>query len=158
MATALLSNDDFHTNVEKKHLEIFHLIWFDANVNIIETRDTEQKLRSVINHLKKFQDVKQCQQYIEQRSKSDRLVLIVSGRLGQEIVSSIHKLRQVTAIYVHCIDKESNEQWASKFAKVKLFQKILIPFYHFFYRSKVFLLILLSLSLKLQQIIKFKKR
>ncbi|CAM4962289.1 unnamed protein product [Rotaria socialis] len=56
-------------------LEIFYLIWLDANANGKETRDTEQKLRSIINNLKKFQDVKQCQKYIEERSKNDRLVM-----------------------------------------------------------------------------------
>ena len=120
MATAVLSNDDFQTNTDDKNLEIFSLIWLDENVNVKDTRDTEQKLRSIINHLKKFQDVKQCQQYIEQRSKKDRLILIVSGQLGREIVPSIHKLRQVISIYVYCMDKKSNEQWACKFAKVKL--------------------------------------
>ncbi len=111
MATAISPNDN------DKHLEIFCLIWLDANG--AESRDTEQKLRSVINYLKKFQDVKQCQQYIEERSKNDRLVIIVSGRLGREIVPSIHKLRQVVSIYVYCMNKKSNEQWSSKFAKVK---------------------------------------
>ena len=119
MATAILSSDEFHIDVDDKHLEIFCLIWLDTNVNVKETRDTEQKLRSIINHLKKFQEVKQCQQYIVQRSQKDRLILIVSGRLGPEIVPSIHKLRQVISIYVYCMDKKSNEQWSSKFTKVK---------------------------------------
>ncbi|CAF3757204.1 unnamed protein product [Rotaria sp. Silwood1] len=119
MATSTLSNDDFHTNSDDQHLEIFGLIWLDADVNIKEIRNTEQQLRSIINHLKKFQDVKQCQQYIEERSQKDRLVLIVSGRLGREIVPSIHKLRQVISIYVYCMDKKSNEQWSCEFAKVK---------------------------------------
>ncbi|CAF3765586.1 unnamed protein product [Rotaria sp. Silwood1] len=119
MATSTLSNDDFHRNSADQHLEIFGLIWLDADVNIKEIRNTEQQFRSIINHLKKFQDVKQCQQYIEERSQKDRLVLIVSGRLGREIVPSIHKLRQVISIYVYCMDKKSNEQWSCEFAKVK---------------------------------------
>ncbi|CAF1065659.1 unnamed protein product [Adineta steineri] len=119
MATAVLPNDDFHTNIDDKSLEIFSLIWLDTNVNVKDIRDTEVKLRSIINHIKKFQDVKQCQHYIEQTSQKDRLVIIVSGRLGQEIVPYIHQLRQVISIYVYCIDKKSNEQWAYKFAKIK---------------------------------------
>ncbi len=86
----------------------------------MEGRNTEQKLRSIINQLKKFQDVEQCQQYIEQTSQKDRLVLIVSGRLGWEIVPSIHNIRQVISIYVYCMDKERNEQWACKYEKVKV--------------------------------------
>ncbi|CAF4935073.1 unnamed protein product, partial [Rotaria socialis] len=67
----------------------------------------------------KFQDVKQCQKYIEERSKNDRLVMIVSDQFGREIVHSIHKLRQVISIYVYCFDKVGNKQWFDKFAKVK---------------------------------------
>jgi hypothetical protein len=121
MATTAILNDKFQANTDDKHLEIFSLIWLDTDVNVKETRNTEQKLRSTINHLKKFQDVEQCQQYIEQTSQKDRLVLIVSGQLGQEIVPSIHKLRQVISIYVYCMDKQRNEEWSSKFTKVKLY-------------------------------------
>src|ERR1700721_2649408 len=98
MATPVPSNDDFDTNVNDNHLEIFSLIWLDMEMNVKDSRNTEQKLRSIINHLKKFQDVKQCQQYIEQRSQKDRLVLIVSGEMGREMLPSIHKLRQVISI------------------------------------------------------------
>jgi hypothetical protein len=129
MATAALPNDDFHTNATDNHLETFCLIWLDADVNVKGNRDTEQKLRTIINHLKKFHDVEQCQQYIEQRSQKDRLVLIVSGRFGREIVPSIHKLRQVTSIYVYCMDKKGNEQWACKFTKVRLCYKISVSLY-----------------------------
>ncbi|CAF1356529.1 unnamed protein product [Adineta steineri] len=121
MATAVLPNDDFQTNTAEKSLEIFSLIWLDENVNVTDTRETEVKLRSIffINHIKKFQDVQRCQQYIEQTSELDQLICIVSSRLGREIVPYIYHLRQVTSIYVYCKDKKSNEQWAHKFAKIK---------------------------------------
>jgi hypothetical protein len=121
MATSDLPNDEFQTNIDEKNLEIFCLIWLDATVDVKEIENTEQKLRSIINHLKRFQDIKQCQQYIEQTSQKNRLILIVSGRFGREIVPAIHKLRQVTSIYVYCMDRASNEKWAHKFAKVKLY-------------------------------------
>ncbi|CAF3985218.1 unnamed protein product [Rotaria sp. Silwood1] len=45
--------------------------------------------------------------------------MIVSGQLGKEIVPSVHNLQQVISIYVYCMNKEINEQWASRFTKVK---------------------------------------
>ena len=120
MATAILPTDDFATNSADMHLEIFCLTWLDASADAKDMRDTEQKLRAIINRLKRFQDVNKCQQYIEQQSQKDRIVMIVSGRLGREIVPSIHELRQVISIYVYCMDKIGNKQWADKFAKVKL--------------------------------------
>jgi hypothetical protein len=132
MASAILTADELFANNDDKQLETFSLIWLDSNVK--ETRDTEQKLRSIINHLKKFQDITQCQQYIEQTSKNDRIVLIVSGQLGREIVPSIHKFLQVISIVVYCKDKKANEQWSSKFSKVKIRMEEFVCFYQFFYR------------------------
>ncbi|CAF1197861.1 unnamed protein product [Rotaria sordida] len=112
MTTAISSTDVFHTKSDEMRLEIFCLVWLDAGSSIKDGHDTEQQLRSIINHLKKFQDVKQCQKYIEERSQKERVVMVVSGQLGREIVPSIHNLRQVISIYVYCLDKKRNEQWA----------------------------------------------
>ena len=92
---------------EEKHLEIFCLVWLDSNTN--EIRDTEKKLHAIINHLEKFHDDKSCQNYLEKTCQKDRLILIVSGRLGQEILPTIHKLRQIISIYVYCMNKKIHE-------------------------------------------------
>ncbi|CAM4930260.1 unnamed protein product [Rotaria socialis] len=117
MASAVSSTDKTNTNPDDSRLEIFSLLWLDANPK--ETRDTEQKLRSIINRLLKFQDAKKCQQYIEGQLQNDRIVMIVSGGLGREIVPNIYKLRQVISIYVYCMDKNGNKKWADKYSKVK---------------------------------------
>jgi hypothetical protein len=111
---------DSNTKSEDNHLEIFSLIWLEANVEVIDNENIQRELRTIINHLKKFQDVQKCRQYIGQRSKEDRLVLISSGHLGRELVPFVHDLRQVLSIYIYCADKKSNEQWSCKFAKVNL--------------------------------------
>jgi len=110
MATAISTGHN-------EYSETFCLIWLDANPN--EGRNTEQKLRLIINQLKKFQDLDQCQQFIEKTSPKDRLILIVSGRLGREILPKIHHLRQVISIYIYCMDKQENQLWSSKYSKVK---------------------------------------
>jgi len=112
MATAILTDIDCNQSSET-----FCLIWLDSNTN--EGRNTEQKLRSIINQLKKFHDSDQCQDFIEKTSSKDRLVLIVSGRLGREILPKIHHLRQVISIYIYCMDKQENQLWSSKYSKVK---------------------------------------
>jgi len=98
-------------------LNTFCLIWLDANSN--EGRNTEQKLRSIINQLKKFQNLHECQDFLKETSSKDRLIFIVSGRLGREILSEIHHLRQMISIYIYCMDKQANELWSSKYSKVK---------------------------------------
>ncbi|CAF1070078.1 unnamed protein product, partial [Rotaria magnacalcarata] len=81
-----------------QNVEIFSLVWLDQHVESQYIRKTESKLRPNINLIKKFADVKKCQQYVEDLSSSDRVVMIVSGVLGQQIVPSIHKLEQVISI------------------------------------------------------------
>jgi hypothetical protein len=101
------------------NLETFSLFWLDAQVNTTEdNRQTQQKLRQIINHLKTFDDQNQCHQHILSLSPQDRLVLIISGRCGRQLVPQIHQLRQLTSIYVYCMDKKANEQWAKDFTKV----------------------------------------
>ncbi|CAF2131972.1 unnamed protein product [Rotaria magnacalcarata] len=102
-----------------QNVEIFSLVWLDQHVESQYIRNTESKLRPNINLIKKFADVKKCQQYVEDLSSSDRVVMIVSGVLGQQIVPSIHKLEQVISIYVYCMNKERNKRWSKYFTKVK---------------------------------------
>lgn len=101
------------------NLEAVYLVWLDSSVNASkENLDAQQQFRTIINHLETFQNVQQCEQYLHQTSKDDRIFLIVSGRFGQEIVPRIHQYRQISSIYVYCMDKKRNEEWAKQFTKV----------------------------------------
>ena len=108
MSAALIDNN----------LETYSLIWLDAKVNSQQNINVQQQLRSSINHLETFEQSDQCEQHIRSLSSQDRIVLIVSGRLGQQVVPRIHQLRQISSIYVYCMGKERNEQWANQFNKV----------------------------------------
>ena len=102
------------------NLETFSIFWLDAQVNAIEdNRLTQLKLREISNHLKTFDDQDECYQRILSLSPQDRLVLIVSGRCGRQLVPQIHHLQQVSSIYVYCMDKKANEQWTKDFIKIK---------------------------------------
>ncbi|CAF0741266.1 unnamed protein product [Adineta ricciae] len=100
-----------------KQLESYCLVWLDASVH--ENAEIEDKLRCVIDQLEKFDNAKECQEYIEQRSRTDRIILIVSGQFGKQLIPIIHKLRQVLSVYVYCIDQTNHEQWANQYSKIK---------------------------------------
>ena len=100
------------------NLESFACLWLDRNINSTEDNlETQKELRQVINHLQTFDDSDQCEQYIRQITK-EKVILIVSGSLGQEIVPRLHNLPHFSACYVFCQDKTGNEQWARKYQKV----------------------------------------
>ncbi len=103
----------------RPNLETYSLIWLDSSVG--ESQDfiqAQRHLRTTINYIKLFKQSNECFEYIKSLSKYDRIVLIVSGRLGQEIVPKIHQFRQISSIYVYCMNKKQNEQWARQFNKV----------------------------------------
>ena len=48
---------------------------------------------------KSFETADQCEDFIDQ-NKNYRLILIVSGQIGRDLVPRIHTLPQVISIYV----------------------------------------------------------
>lgn len=108
-ANAPCSNDN---------LETYSLLWLDAEVNSSkENVSAQKKLRSALNHIRTFEDVEECKEYIEQ-STDDRITFIVSGDMGQKIVPLVHALIQIVSIYVYCFNKKKHELWTAKFPKV----------------------------------------
>ena len=107
----------FSSTVDR-NLETYCLIWVDTAVNNSKNLDAQQQLRTSINRLLTFQEDQQCLQHIYSLPKDDRIVLIVSGRLGRIIVPQIVQFRQIISIYVYCMDKKANQQWAEHFSKV----------------------------------------
>lgn len=128
MATSIELMDDLVKNLDDRQLEIFCIIWLDDNKQDSDNRATEQHLRSIINRLKRFKNVDQCEKYIRERSSEDRLILIVSGRLGRKLVPIIYTIRQVISIYIYCMDEAGNREWSQKYVKVIVFSIILILF------------------------------
>jgi hypothetical protein len=108
------SKNEYHK--KENNLELFSIIWLDLNFNINDNQNTDEKLRLIINNLKKFEDIQQCQQYIEQTSKDDRLIIMTNDIQGKQIIPDIHHLQQVSSIYIYSIDKSDYQQWT----KVKI--------------------------------------
>lgn len=106
---------------EKLHLESISLVWLDSTVNDNEeSRELQTRLRSIANHLQTFDNCEQCENYLINQEQ-ERIILIVSGRLGQMIIEKIHQLKQVISIFVYCLNKEANELWANKYKKVFIY-------------------------------------
>lgn len=109
---------------EKTNLELITLIWLDNMVDATqENREIQDKLRSVINHLEIFDNCQQCKDYLlkEINQKENRFILIVSGRLGQQIIDDIHRINSIISIFVFCGNKQLYELWAKKYSKVYFF-------------------------------------
>lgn len=104
-----------------ENLESFSLLWLDASVNKSpENIAAQTKLRAIINRLETFETVESCEEYIQKCSAGDRLVLIVSGMMGQTIVPRIDSLRQIISVYIYCFNEAKNREWSRQYSKVNI--------------------------------------
>lgn len=105
----------FMEKITTNNLEIFYLIWLGNLVN----PEFQQQLRTIINHLSIFEQEEICLQYIHSLNVDERVIFIVKGKLGQQIVPQIVHLPQIHSIYVYSNDKKGNEQWTKNYKKIR---------------------------------------
>jgi hypothetical protein len=104
-----------------RNLESFTCVWLDQAVDKTEdNRETEQRLRQIINHLYTCDDKDKCERYIRDIIQ-EKIVFIVSGAFGQDLIPRIHNLSQLSACYVFCGNKKKHIEWANQYAKVMNF-------------------------------------
>lgn len=98
----------------------YPVIWLDSSVNTSkENLEGQRLICSSIDHLKTFDKIDLCEEHLRSLASEERIILIVSGRLGRELIPRIHDLRQVSLIYVYCLDRAANEPWAKQYKKVR---------------------------------------
>ncbi|CAF1111590.1 unnamed protein product [Adineta steineri] len=97
------------------------LIWFDASITKEDPTDqySIEQLHLSINSLAIFIDEQACLKFINQFEAKNKLLLIVSGSLGQSFIPKIEHLSQINFIYVFCGRKSYHEYWATKHEKVR---------------------------------------
>lgn len=95
------------------------VVWFDTNAYKEENQKTRESLEATIGNLMVLDDKAGFNRLLGRDAKIKRLVLIISGQLGKEFISSIHHFTSILSIYVFCVDKKSNEEWAKEYTKVK---------------------------------------
>jgi len=105
------------------NFEPFTLICLDDNFD-----ENDKEFRSIIDYLRCFNDFEQCEQFIlNNNNKYDHLFFIVSNKYATNIVSHIHDLTQIIAIYILQQNISNNnrqdvidDRWTKRYSKVKL--------------------------------------
>ncbi len=94
------------------------VVWFDTNAYNTEGQMTRELLQETLGNLMVFTDKNEYKRFLGRDLKIKRLVLIISGQLGKEIVPIIHNLTSILSIYVYCKDKKAHEEWTKQYTKV----------------------------------------
>ena len=120
------------------------LIWLDASADKSKENVATQKQLQKANALfETFEDAQVCENFMRLGNKDSRLVLIVGGHIGRQIVPKIHDLPQIAGIFIYCMDKDANEKWARTQKKVTMPDNIVFHqemFLSPYFRSKPLLL------------------
>ncbi|CAF1110064.1 unnamed protein product [Didymodactylos carnosus] len=95
------TNTEQQSQKQGQNLETFSLLWLDQHVN--ESKDnrvTQKQLRGTINCLLTFESGNECEEHIGQ-SKDEKIVLIVSGRLGKFRFDELKEYLNTTDVKKH---------------------------------------------------------
>ena len=96
------------------------LIWVDGNIDPKneDCENTLTQLRGVVRKVDLCTTPAECIEFLNKLG-DEKAFIISSGALGQHLVSDIHDLAQVRAIYIFCGNKARHEGWAKGWPKVQ---------------------------------------
>lgn len=105
---------------QKRIVQTFHLIWLDQNIN-----EKKEYFGTCLKEFRKivspFEYFTATDQFIEHLKKLDqeKIILIISGMLGQKEMPRIHAMDQVDKIIVFCLNKDRHKVWAKEWSKIE---------------------------------------
>jgi tetratricopeptide (TPR) repeat protein len=114
-------SDGIRLRPHPRIIENFLVVWLDSNLDdlsIDDSHDIVDQLRSIVNSVNTFNDVDRCVDFLSD-IKDEKVFMIISGSLGQQIISHIHDISQLHSIYVFCGSKIKHEQWVKDWPKIK---------------------------------------
>jgi len=96
------------------------LIWLDSTIDSSNSncQKTINQLRVIVNDIKLYIDGDRCIEFIKTIT-NNKVCMIVSGALGQNIVPRVQDMSQIDSIFVFCGNKKKHEQWVKEWSKVK---------------------------------------
>jgi len=95
---------------DSSSLQSYILIWLDSNIDMEddECRTTAAQLQSVVSTVHVFNDVDERTMFLN-KIKNQKVLMVVSGTLDQQILPHIHNMPQLTAVFVFCSNQSKYE-------------------------------------------------
>ena len=99
---------------QRQHMENF-IIFVIAPDGI--SLESISHLREIVNSVQTFDNVDECIKTLADVGE-EKVFLIVSEELGEEITPLLHRLPQIKYIYVFCPKNQECQKWAKQYHKV----------------------------------------
>ena len=107
-------------SVSQRIFQSYPLVWVDPSIDESNSacQHTLQQLRTVANDITIFTDVDRCVAFLE-NVYNEKVIVITSEELGQNLVPCIHSMAQVHTIYIFCNNRVLHEAWTEGWSKIK---------------------------------------
>jgi tetratricopeptide (TPR) repeat protein len=104
----------------QRSIENVLLVWVDESIDPTNqgTQHTLEQLRGIVNEVNIFIESNSCVDFLHQ-VKDEKILVLISGSLAQQLVPRIHQMVQLHAIYIIGWNKDRHEQWTKEWSKVK---------------------------------------
>ena len=104
------------------HSNPVKLVWYDTT--IFESEENQKLFKTfdeTFDNCVGFVNESECKRFIGRDGVGvKRIILIVSGALGKDLVPQIHQHSNICSIFVYCGNKTLHQKWAAKYEpKVK---------------------------------------
>ncbi|CAF1046281.1 unnamed protein product [Didymodactylos carnosus] len=105
----------------QQNVEDFVLILLDFDSNKMDYNVILNKLRSIVNYIQIFDQSDECVDYVKS-VKNEKIFIIVSDMLAEQLIDRVHNEPQLDSIYVFCSDSTAiveHELWTKQYGKVR---------------------------------------
>ncbi|CAF1260068.1 unnamed protein product [Adineta steineri] len=96
------------------------LVWVDASIGETDKdcQDILAQLKNIVTNVSLCTEPDQCIQILN-RVDNKKVFVITSDSLGQYLVSEIHDMSQLDAIYIFCDNIATQQEWSQNWTKIK---------------------------------------
>jgi hypothetical protein len=108
-----------NSNFNKKKIDDMTLTWLDKSISRTDDNYYSMyKLNYLIHNIRTFTRIDTFIDYLTNEI-TERIILIVSGSLGFQIIPKIHCFPLIDSIYIFCQNKTIHRLWAKNYNKVQ---------------------------------------
>ncbi|CAF4926995.1 unnamed protein product [Rotaria sp. Silwood1] len=117
---SISADTTLHSSKSSFMIENYVLFWLDTNINLQDDHynNTIKHLQSIASNIHVFNDADQCINFFD-KIKNQKLLLIVSGSVGQEILPRIHNVPKLTAVFIFCQNQSKYESLKKSWSIVR---------------------------------------
>ncbi|CAM4824079.1 unnamed protein product [Rotaria magnacalcarata] len=114
------SNTILNSSEDSFCIESYILFWLDTNINLDDDHynDTIKQLRLVVKNIHVFNHDDACISFLS-KIKHEKVLMVISGRVAQQIMSRIHNESHLKAIFIFCENKPKYESLEKNWPKVQ---------------------------------------